>query len=124
MYKEAFRKAPPAVRKIIEEFRRIPLKIRENLVLLYYILRGNTADYKMSQKDANVKKQPINGQMCGNCKYWYPQPLRNKYACAQVRGSYIMGWFWCKLWKGNIKFAWTKWKPVVRKNEESNFCGC
>ncbi len=115
MYREAYKKASPPVKRIILHFRRLPLKIRENMVLLYYVIRGGTQDWKMDQKDADYKKHPVNDQECGNCQFWYPQPLKGRYICSQVRGDDIRGNYWCRLWKGDDKFDFRNWKAKEMK---------
>ncbi len=87
------------------------------MVLLYYVIRGGTQDFKMDQKDADYKKHPVGDQECGNCQFWYPQPLKGRYVCSQIRGEDICGNHWCRLWKGDDKFNFRNWKAKEMKNE-------
>lgn len=98
-YEQARRKAPDSVTDRIEEYDALPEETKKKIPLLYWVLGTGTPAYKMSKEDSEYSDKSTDpSETCGNCKYLYFNPVREKYICSQIRGKVkVPGW--CRLWK-------------------------
>ena len=98
-YPKAGKKASKEVKKVIEEFRNLPLDKRKNKVLLYYILKSGTPSYKMPKPDSDyVDKSTVENQTCGNCEFAYKKVVSDAHICSQIDGLIKLEG-WCRLWR-------------------------
>ena len=101
-YKDALTNAPGWVKLAYESYLKLDKKTMNNTPFLWFLLgdRKGTPPYKMPKKESVYKeKTPYPNAICGNCIYYYQQPLRKIGVCSWVRGN--VGYnAWCKFWKG------------------------
>lgn len=96
-YPRAGRNAPIEVRRAIQAFRRLPLKLRAQTPLLYWLLGDGTPPYKMAPADADYIEEGRGPELCANCAYAFQHVTSREYICSQISGP-IQPRAWCRLW--------------------------
>jgi hypothetical protein len=96
-YKNAGTDAPEGVQAAIEEFDRLPQRVKSELPLLYFLLGSGTPPYKMSSRDAGYVLRTVDGQNCANCSSAFQHVVTGELICDQIRGE-IKPHAWCRLW--------------------------
>jgi len=97
-YEDAEKDVHEGVVYAIKEFRNLPEEEKENLPLLYYLLKKSTPAFKMSKEDSNYIEVAQGSEKCSNCRFIYKRLIDGKYICSQVADE-IKPEAWCKLWK-------------------------
>lgn len=104
-YPKAGKNSGSGVRVEIKRFATLPESIKQDTVLLYFLLGGGTMAYKMPMNTAAyTDRSKIDDQNCANCPFAYRRVVDGKVICSQVRGEIkLMGW--CKLHPKNRREA-------------------
>ena len=90
--------APDAILYAIQEYNELPVHVRNELPLLYFLLGPmGTAPYKFSKEQASYIQPSPFGQTCGNCARAYKQVIHDRFICSQMAGD-ISPSAWCRLW--------------------------
>jgi hypothetical protein len=97
-YLSAGKKAPPEIRAAIARFRRLPLKLRLQTPLLWWLLPEGTPPFKFSQEESAYQPGPKGEQRCANCRSSYQHVTSGTYICDQIRGP-IRPEAWCRVWR-------------------------
>lgn len=101
-YKDALKDSPEWIKMAWEEYQKMGAEYMSNHPFLWFVLgKGKgTMPFKSSKKDAKyVHPSPYKGAYCGNCIFYYVQPIRKTKVCSQMRGKVGYDAF-CKLWEG------------------------
>lgn len=101
-YKKALENSPEWVKLAYAEYSKLDQKTMNNTPFLWFLLGDGkgTPPFKMPKKESVYKEvTPYPNAICGNCLYYYQQPLRKIGVCSWIRGN--VGYnAWCKFWKG------------------------
>ena len=101
-YEEALKGSPVWVKQAYSEFNKLPIDIQKKTPFLYFLLgKGKgTPPFKMSKSDSNYKETSSNKDfICGNCIFYYVNPVKHIAVCSQIRGNVIDDAI-CRLWVG------------------------
>jgi len=101
-YEEALVNSPRWIKDAYAEFIKLPAETRKKIPFLYFVLgRGKgTPPFKMSKSESNYKDPSSNKDfICGNCLFYYPNPVRKIAVCSQIRGNVSYDAI-CSLWAG------------------------
>lgn len=101
-YSEALKDSPEWIKTAWIEYNKMGKDFMLKHPFLWFVLgKGKgTPPFKASKKDAKyIDPSPYKGAYCGNCIFYYIQPVRNRKLCSQMRGSVDYDAF-CKLWEG------------------------
>lgn len=101
-YKEALKDAPEWVKIAYQKYLKLGEEKMSKTPFLWFLLGDGkgTPPYKMPKKESKYKElTPYPNVYCGNCRYYYEQPLRQIAVCSWVRGNVDYDG-WCKYWKG------------------------
>jgi hypothetical protein len=112
-YSDALKNAPKWIKTAWDEYVKMGDEYMKKYPFLWFVLGDGkgTPPYKMTKKDSKYKDPtPYPNVFCGNCKFYYVQPLRKAGICSWVRGNVDYD-AWCKFWKG------------LSKNEKSSIMG-
>jgi len=100
-YPKAGKNAPAGVKAEIKKFHKMPDAYKNRLNLWQHLLGSGTQPYKMDPDDsAYVEKSSVPGQTCGNCIYWFVNPVGDRKVCAIISGDDVKKKGWCRLWEG------------------------
>ena len=101
-YSDALKDAPEWIKLAWKEYNNMGKDYMYNNPFLWFVLgKGKgTPPYKSSKKDSKyIDPTPYPKLYCGNCIFYYIQPLRKIGLCSQIRGKVDYDAF-CKLWAG------------------------
>jgi len=101
-YNEALKDSPKWIRDAWNEYNKLDLKERERTPFLWFVLgKGKgTPPFKASKIDSKYKSRGSNPNViCGNCIFYYVQPIRGLKICSQIRGEVDYDGI-CRFWKG------------------------
>jgi hypothetical protein len=101
-YSEALKRAPKWIKDAYLEFQKLSDLEKSKTPFLYFVLgKGKgTPPFKMSKKDAGYVDPSANPKfICGNCIFYYINPVKKIGVCSQVRGNVEYDAY-CKLWVG------------------------
>ena len=94
---------PEQLKSLVDEFRELPLEEREEIPLLWWMLKKSTANFKMSKEGSDYTDDSASEeQYCSNCSRIY-----------MSHGGFICDWVgknkegndniqlggWCKFWE-------------------------
>jgi hypothetical protein len=102
-YGSTGRRAPKLVQFAIAQFRQLPTKVRAQVPLLWWLLGESTAQFKMTQPEAQYGSPPPDRQQqrCRTCLSAYQHITTGTLICSQMAGT-IAPEAWCRLWKPAI----------------------
>ena len=101
-YSEALKNAPKWIKEAYSEFEKLSEKEQKKTPFLYFVLgKGKgTPPFKMSKKDSGYVNPSKNSNfVCGNCIFYYYNPVKKISVCSQVRGNIAYDAY-CPLWVG------------------------
>lgn len=101
-YSEALKRAPKWIKLAYSEFDKLSDIEKSRTPFLYFVLgKGKgTPPFKMSKKDSGYVSKSANPKfICGNCIFYYVNPVKKIGVCSQVRGN-VNDEAYCKLWVG------------------------
>lgn len=101
-YEDAIKDSPIWIKQAYTEFMKLSASERKKIPFLYFVLgRGKgTPPFKMSKSESNYKDPSTNKDfICGNCLFYYKNPVRKIGVCSQIRGNVDYDAI-CSLWAG------------------------
>ena len=101
-YSTALKNAPKWIKEAYSEFQKLSDDEKKKTPFLYFVLgKGKgTPPFKMSKKDSGYVDPSANPKfICGNCIFYYINPVNKTGVCSQIRGNVEYDAY-CKLWVG------------------------
>lgn len=101
-YEEALKDAPSWIQDAWKAFNELPKEEQFNTPFLYFVLgKGKgTPPFKMCKKESVYKEKSTNPNfICGNCIFYYINPVKKVGVCSQIRGN-VKKEAICRLWVG------------------------
>lgn len=107
--------APVEVKMAIARFRRLPERVRGQMVLWGWLGGpGMTPKMKFEQDEVNYGQPPTDKafERCHNCNHFFKQEASGVQICAIVKGAPISPIAWCSRWtkaisaKAFIAYQW------------------
>ncbi len=91
--------AQPEVQHAVRRFQHLPEDLRQNHILLYWLLGSGTPPYKASKPDVDYTDfSSVLGQECSNCVFAYQRVVTGQFICSKMRGT-IQPSGWCNRWE-------------------------
>jgi hypothetical protein len=101
-YTDALKNAPEWIKTAYQEYLKMGDEFISKTPFLWFVLGDGkgTPPYKQTKKESKyIDPTPYPNLYCGNCRYYYVQPLRKIAVCSWVRGEVDYDAF-CKFWAG------------------------
>lgn len=101
-YEKAVQNAPEWIKTAWEEYKKMGEEYMSKTPFLWFILGDGkgTPPYKDTKKNSKyIDPSPYPNLCCGNCIFYYTQPVRKVGLCSWIQGKVDYDAF-CKYWKG------------------------